>query len=164
MSFVSGLPELVAAAAADLAGIGSSVSAANGAAALPTIALVAAGTDEESAAIAAVFDYHVRQYQALSAQVIRLQQQFVTSLAAAGDAYVAAEAAAAEPLQALLDFVNAPSEALTGRPLIGNGADASTLGGSGGNAGWLYGTGGNGGNAVGTGGHGGNGSKSGDGG
>ncbi|EFD16237.1 conserved hypothetical protein, partial [Mycobacterium tuberculosis CPHL_A] len=48
-------PELVAAAAADLAGIGSAIGAANAAAGAPTMALLAAGADEVSAAVAAVF-------------------------------------------------------------------------------------------------------------
>ncbi|EFD60585.1 PE protein [Mycobacterium tuberculosis EAS054] len=60
-------PELVAAAAADLAGIGSAIGAANAAAGAPTMALLAAGADEVSAAVAAVFSSYAQQYQALSA-------------------------------------------------------------------------------------------------
>ncbi|AIH90393.1 hypothetical protein IU19_20515, partial [Mycobacterium tuberculosis] len=46
MSFVSVAPEIVVAAATDLAGIGSAISAANAAAAAPTTAVLAAGADE----------------------------------------------------------------------------------------------------------------------
>lgn len=48
MSYLVVVPELVAAAATDLANIGSSISAANAAAAAPTTALVAAGGDHWS--------------------------------------------------------------------------------------------------------------------
>ncbi len=50
MSFVFAMPELVAAAAADLAGIGSTVGSATATAAVPTTQVVAAGADEVSAA------------------------------------------------------------------------------------------------------------------
>ena len=65
MSFVSVAPEMVAAAAADLAGIGSAISAANAAAAVPTTEVVAAAADEVSAAIAALFGAHAQEYQAI---------------------------------------------------------------------------------------------------
>ncbi|WP_414855596.1 PE family protein, partial [Mycobacterium gordonae] len=48
-------PELLAAAAADVAGIGSSLRAANSAAAVPTTAVLAAAGDEVSVAIASLF-------------------------------------------------------------------------------------------------------------
>ena len=49
MSFVIAAPEFVSAAASDLAGIGSSLSAANAAASVPTTAVLAAAGDEVSA-------------------------------------------------------------------------------------------------------------------
>ncbi|WP_459797714.1 PE family protein, partial [Mycobacterium riyadhense] len=55
MSFVNVVPELVAAAAADLAAIGSKLTAVNAAAEGPTTALTAAASDEVSAAVAALF-------------------------------------------------------------------------------------------------------------
>ncbi|GAB7146115.1 hypothetical protein LRC484719_47240 [Mycobacterium riyadhense] len=55
MSFVIATPESVAAAATDLASIGSSLSAATQAAAAPTMGIVSAGADEVSVAIAALF-------------------------------------------------------------------------------------------------------------
>ena len=73
-----------------------------------------------------------------------------------------AEAANASPLQPLLNAINAPTEALVGRPLIGNGVNgAPGTGANGGAGGILIGTGGAGGaggNAVliGNGGNGGN--------
>ncbi|EFD19243.1 PE domain-containing protein, partial [Mycobacterium tuberculosis CPHL_A] len=68
MSFVIANPEMLAAAATDLAGIRSAISAATAAAAAPTIQVAAAGADEVSLAISALFGQHAQAYQALSAQ------------------------------------------------------------------------------------------------
>ncbi|EFD72396.1 PE-PGRS family protein, partial [Mycobacterium tuberculosis GM 1503] len=54
MSWVMVSPELVVAAAADLAGIGSAISSANAAAAVNTTGLLTAGADEVSTAICGV--------------------------------------------------------------------------------------------------------------
>ncbi|EFD76749.1 PE family protein [Mycobacterium tuberculosis T85] len=58
MSFVVVAPEVLAAAASDLAGIGSTLAQANAAALAPTTAVLAAGADEVSAAIASLFGAH----------------------------------------------------------------------------------------------------------
>ncbi|TKZ12128.1 hypothetical protein B7493_19210, partial [Mycobacterium tuberculosis variant bovis] len=48
--------------------------------------------------------------------------------------------------QTALDAINSPVQTLTGRPLIGNGANGvAGTGQNGGDGGWLYGNGGNGG-------------------
>ncbi|WP_459797713.1 PE family protein, partial [Mycobacterium riyadhense] len=133
MSFVSISPELVAAAAGNLAGVGSTISAANAAAAAPTTQVLAAAGDEISAQIAALFGGFGREYQALSAQAMTFQEQFVQSLTAGAGAYASAEAINVE--QALLDLINAPTQTLLGRPLIGDGANATTPGGAGGDGG-----------------------------
>src|SRR5436305_482145 len=123
MSFVFVTPDLVTSGAAELAGIGSAVGAANAAAAVPTSGLLAAATDEVSVQIAAVFDAHAQAYQALSAQAATFHDEFVRALTAGAASYAAAEAANASPLDAVLGVVNAPSQALLGRPLIGNGTN-----------------------------------------
>ncbi len=67
-------------------------------------------------------------------------------MSASASAYTSAEAANTSPMQAALDMVNAPTQALLNRPLIGNGANG--LAGTGrddGPAGLLVGNGGNGG-------------------
>ncbi|WP_415823599.1 PE family protein, partial [Mycobacterium basiliense] len=146
MSFVFAVPETVAAAASDLAGIGSALTAANVAAALPTTTVVAAAGDEVSAAVAALFGSYAEGYQVLSAQAAAFHQRFVQSLTAGMGAYAAAEAANASPLEQLLGVVNAPAQAVFGRPLIGNGANgADGTGAAGGDGGLLIGNGGNGG-------------------
>jgi hypothetical protein len=55
MSYLIAAPEMVAAAAAELADLGSSLNAAHAAAAVPTTAMVATAGDEVSAAIASFF-------------------------------------------------------------------------------------------------------------
>ncbi|WP_261898850.1 PE family protein, partial [Mycobacterium marinum] len=126
MSYLMAAPEALAVAATDLAGIGSALQAANGAAAAPVTDVLAAGADEISAAVAAVFSGHARDYQALSAKMADFHQQFVQTLSTTGGSYAAAEAANASPLQAVeqqvLGVINAPTQALLGRPLIGDGA------------------------------------------
>ncbi|WP_343286442.1 PGRS repeat-containing protein, partial [Mycobacterium tuberculosis] len=63
--------------------------------------------------------------------------------------YAVAEAASATPLQNVLDAINAPVQSLTGRPLIGDGANGiDGTGQAGGNGGWLWGNGGNGGSGA----------------
>lgn len=63
MSFVTAVPELVESAAQDLAGIRSALVEAAQAVAVPTTALAAAGEDEVSAAIAALFGTFGQEYQ-----------------------------------------------------------------------------------------------------
>lgn len=123
MSFVIAAPEFLTAAAMDLASIGSTVSAASAAASAPTVAILAAGADEVSIAVAALFGMHGQAYQALSVQASAFHQQFVQALTAGAYSYASAEAAAVTPLQQLVDVINAPFRSALGRPLIGNGAN-----------------------------------------
>lgn len=147
MSFVTAAPEMLATAAQNVANIGTSLSAANATAAASTTSVLAAGADEVSQAIARLFSDYATHYQSLNAQAAAFHHSFVQTLNAAGGAYSSAEAAnaSAQALeQNLLAVINAPAQALFGRPLIGNG-------GNGGNAeivisgGSVAGTGGNGG-------------------
>ncbi|KAF3398613.1 PE family protein [Mycobacterium tuberculosis variant bovis] len=139
MSFVNVAPQLVSTAAADAARIGSAINTANTAAAATTQVLVAA-QDEVSTAIAALFGSHGQHYQAISAQVAAYQERFVLALSQASSTYAVAEAASATPLQNVLDAINAPVQSLTGRPLIGDGANGiDGTGQAGGNGGCLVG-------------------------
>jgi PE family len=173
-SFAIAAPEFVSAAATDLAKIGSTLGAANAAAVAPTTRVLAAGADEVSAGIAALFGAHAEAYQALSAQAEVFHTQFVQLMNAGASSYAAMEAIKVQ--QTLLNVINAPTEALVGRGLIGNGADGgpgqngeaggllignggkggtSTTaraggynGRAGGNGGWVSGNGGHGGNGA----------------
>ncbi|ORA21975.1 PE family protein, partial [Mycobacterium angelicum] len=149
MSYVVVTPELLTLAARDLAGIGSSLSQAGATAAAPTTSVVAAAADEISAQIAALFGAHGQAFQTASAQAAALHDQFVRAMTGGASAYASAEAAAASPLQPVLDALNAPTQALLGRPLIGNGANgAAGTGANGGDGGILIGNGGNGGSGA----------------
>jgi PE family len=103
MSFVTVGPEALAASASDLTRLGCTISAANAGAAAPTTGLLAAGADEVSAAIAALFGAHGQAHQALSAQAAAFHQEFVQALTAGPGSYAGADAAAASSLQTLLD-------------------------------------------------------------
>lgn len=142
MSFVIANPEMLAAAATDLAGIRSAISAATAAAAAPTIQVAAAGADEVSLAISALFGQHAQAYQALSAQATIFHDQFVQALTSGGNLYAAAESHTVE--QMVLNAINAPTQTLFGRPLIGDGANGTAENPDGQNGGLLFGNGGNG--------------------
>jgi hypothetical protein len=159
MSFVLVAPDTLETAAADAAQIGSAVRAANLAAVIPTTAVEAAGADEVSAAITALFGAHAQEYQAAAAQAAKGYEQFVRTLSAAAASYAGTEATIAASMQGALGFqtfaygpihtigkalinspfgrvldpiINAPTEVLFGRDLIGNGV--SGHGGTGGQA------------------------------
>jgi PE family len=93
MSFVTTQPEQLAAAAGDLAGIGSQMSAHNAATAGPTTAVVPAAADEVSALTAAQFAAHAQVYQAVSAQAAAIHEMFVNTLGTSAASYAATEAA-----------------------------------------------------------------------
>ncbi len=136
MSYVIAAPDFVTAAATDLAGIGSSLSEANAAAAASTTRVINAAGDEVSAAIAKVFSAYGQGFHALSAGAAAFHDQFVQALNASAGSYASAEAAnvaavTASPAQTLeqdvLGLINAPFLALNGRPLIGTGAIGNGL-------------------------------------
>lgn len=113
MSFVIATPEMLTTAATDLAKIGSTITAANTAAAA-VAKVLPASADEVSVAVAALFGTHAQEYQTVSAQVATFHDRFVQTLSAAASSYVAAEAVNVE--QSLLAAVNAPTQARV-RPL-----------------------------------------------
>src|ERR1700747_1836424 len=132
-SFVFASPDVFATTSQDLTGIGSAIREANSAAESSTTSVAAAAGDEVSAAISAVFGAHGAEYQALSAQVAKFHDAFVQTLSGGGAVYAAAEAANASPLraaaatpaQSALGLINAPTEMLLNRPLIGNGTNGA---------------------------------------
>ncbi|ORB86742.1 hypothetical protein B1987_26575, partial [Mycobacterium kansasii] len=169
MSFVISSPDALVVAAMDLADIGSTLGAANAVAAGATTDILAAAADEVSAGIAALFGAHGTAYQAVSAQAAAFHRLFSQALNAAAGSYASAEAAnveqtlvnaltggwpsaAANPPalgQELLNLVNAPTQTLFNRPLIGNGANgAPGTGAPGGPGGYLFGNGGAGGSGA----------------
>jgi PE family len=153
MSFVMAVPHVLSTAATDLASIGNALRVARSAVAAPTTGVLAAAEDEVSTAIAALLSGHGQGFQTLGAQVAAFHEQFVQTLAAGAGRYASAEAANANPLQALeqglFGVINAPTQQLLGRPLIDNGANAAPGSGlNGGAGGILFGQGGDGGGST----------------
>jgi hypothetical protein len=112
-----------------LAKLGSTINAATAAASAPTTGVLAAGADEVSAAVTALFDAHAKDYQALGARAAAFHEQLVQALNNGAASYAQAETASASPVGLLT--TNGPSGA----------------GGHGGNA-RLFGDGGAGGRAA----------------
>ncbi len=147
MSFTVVEPQMLTAAAADLAKIGAAIDTVSTAAAASTTNLLPAAADEVSAAIASLFGTHALAYQAIGAQAATFHDGFVQALSRAASRYAASEVANVE--QNLLGLINAPTQALFGRPLIGNGADGAPGTGQTGQAGGLlWGNGGAGGSEA----------------
>ena len=158
MSLLDVVPELLESAAADVKSIGAELNAAHAAAAAPTTGLVAAGADEVSAAVAALFSEHGQAFQALSAQASTFHTQFVQALNGAQGAYAAAEAVNASMAATAASFTDvggapfSPFLLLTGRALFGNGVNGASgvngTGAAGGNGGLIWGNGGTGGQGA----------------
>jgi hypothetical protein len=150
MPFVITTPDLVTAAATDLANIGSTISAANAAVVVPTTGMLAPAADGVSAAVGALFEAHGEAYQAFSSQLAGFHNEFVQALTGGANAYASAEAANASPLQtmaqAALNTANATTDAPLGHPIFGSGTNGFPgTGETGGLGGILYGNGGTGG-------------------
>jgi hypothetical protein len=101
-SSVTVAPDVLACAATDVAGVGSSLAEANAAATAKTTAVVAAAWDEVSAAIALLFSGYGQEFQALHAQAARFSAQFAQALDSAGKAYATAETMALSSLKSTL--------------------------------------------------------------
>jgi hypothetical protein len=93
MLYVTTQPEALNATAANLAGVGATMSAQNSAAAAPTTGVVPAAADQVSALAATQFAVHAQMYQAISAQAEAIHQQFVSTLETSAASYAATEAA-----------------------------------------------------------------------
>jgi hypothetical protein len=117
VSFVVAEPELVTAAAENLAGIRSSLGEVAAAAAAPTTGVASAAADEVSTAISGLFGAYGRQFQAATAQAAAFHDEFVSLLNGGAAAYLGTEIVNAE--QTLTGVLNAP--------LLGPGAAAAVV-------------------------------------
>jgi len=99
--FVIAAPETLAAAATDLAIIGSNPSVAHMAAAAPTVGVVPAAADEVSASIAHLFSRYAGGYQAVAGQAAAFHEQFIQNLNASARSYASTEAANTSSLRSL---------------------------------------------------------------
>jgi len=91
MSQVMVVPEMIAAAATDVAAMGSSLDAAHLVASAPTVAVLPAAADEVSGAVANLFSQHAQTYQTLAGQAAAFNNQFVQHLNTSLHAYTSAE-------------------------------------------------------------------------
>src|ERR1700757_3437712 len=110
VSFVVTAPEMMTAAAENLAGNASTLGEATAAAAGPTTGVAAAAADEVSIAISRLFGTYGQEFQAASAQAAAFHNEFVSLLNGGAAAYLSTEIANAE--QSLTTAVNAPAQTL----------------------------------------------------
>jgi PE family len=93
VSFVSMQPAELTAAAGNLQGMGSIMTAQSAAAAAPTTGVIPAAADEVSALTAAQFATHAEMFQVVSAQAAAIHDMFVNTLSASAGSYAATEVA-----------------------------------------------------------------------
>lgn len=93
MSFVTAHPELLTAAAGNLAGIGDAMTTGVTAAAPATTAVAPPAIDPISALTSVHFSTHGAMFQAVSAQAAAVHQQIVATLNGNAANYAATEAA-----------------------------------------------------------------------
>ncbi|WP_310767685.1 PE family protein [Mycobacterium sp. Z3061] len=93
MTLLTTQPQVMTAATAELAGIGTAISEVRALAAGPTVDLAAAAADEVSAAAAELFGAYAREAQAVLARAAAFGDVFAAVLAAGARAYLDAEAA-----------------------------------------------------------------------
>ncbi|QUR65913.1 PE family protein [Mycobacterium spongiae] len=125
MTHVVANADMLATAANAVARIGSTIDAAGAAALGPTTAALAPAIDEVSAAIAALFQTHGLEGQAIIRHAAAFHREFNQALAAAGNAYAQAEAANAAAVSNALGALSAPLQSLLERPSTGTIAPGS---------------------------------------
>jgi hypothetical protein len=91
MSFVTAQPDVMVAAAGNLAGSGATMAAQNGAAAGPTTGVVSPAADIVSAMTAAHFVMNAQYYQLIAAQAAAVHEQLVSTLRSGAGAYALTE-------------------------------------------------------------------------
>jgi hypothetical protein len=109
MSFLTAIPEELLAAAAQLEGIGNSLTAQNAGAAAPTTSVAPAAADQVSALQSAIFSTYGTLYQQIAAEAQAIQQQFVSTLGLSSGTYTSTEAAnvaAATPVDSLSSTIS----------------------------------------------------------
>ncbi|WP_156689103.1 PE family protein [Mycobacterium sp. Marseille-P9652] len=114
MSYVVAAPELITSAATDLAGVGTTINSARAAAVTQTTGALAAAEDEVSAATAKLFGSYAQEFHTVLAQAAAFPEQFAASLASAGNAYLAAEAANTSAISGALGQLTLPVQSSLG--------------------------------------------------
>jgi hypothetical protein len=92
LSYVIAAPEMMTAAATDLATIGSDLHAAHASVSVATVALAPAAADEVSVGVAALFSSYAQGFHALVGQASVFGHQFAHQLHTGAGSYASAEA------------------------------------------------------------------------
>ncbi|MFV0494721.1 PPE family protein, SVP subgroup [Mycobacterium sp.] len=135
MSFLTAVPEELAAAAAQLGAIGSALAAQNAGAAAPTTAIAPAAADQVSILQSGIFAAYGALYQQMAAEAQAMQEQYVQTLGLSSGTYewsetsnAAAATLASEPgdvINTISTLLGGPVESTGGQPfsLSGNTAN-----------------------------------------
>ncbi|MGA8253333.1 MAG: PE family protein, partial [Mycobacterium sp.] len=132
MSFLKTIPQELLSAAAQLEGIGTSLTAQNAGAAAPTTSIAPAAADPVSILQSGIFSSYGTLYQQLAAEAQAIQQQFTSTLGLSSGTYSATEAANATTAQAtgpVSTLINDISE-LLGGPVTSVGGQPFSLSGN----------------------------------
>ncbi|PJE17770.1 MAG: PE family protein [Mycobacterium sp.] len=127
MTLLAAQPQLITAATAQVAAIGTAISDVGALVAGPTTELAAAAADEVSVAAAELFGAYARESQALLAQAAAFGDRFAAALTAAAGDYLDAEAAnvaavaglfTGSPVGGAGQAPGGPAAPLLGQPLV----------------------------------------------
>ncbi|MGA9674585.1 MAG: PE domain-containing protein [Mycobacterium sp.] len=132
MSFLKTIPQELLSAAAQLEGIGTSLTAQNAGAAAPTTSIAPAAADPVSILQSGIFSSYGTLYQQLAAEAQAIQQQFTSTLGLSSGTYSATEAANATTAQAtgpVSSLITAISQ-LLGGPVTSVGGQPFSLSGN----------------------------------
>ena len=132
MSFLTTIPQELLSAAAQLEGIGTSLTAHNAGAAAPTTAIAPAAADPVSILQSGIFSSYGTLYQQLAAEAQAIQQQFTSTLGLSSGTYSATEAsnaaaaAATDPISTIINDIST----LLGGPVTSFGGQPFSLSGN----------------------------------
>ena len=132
MSFLKTIPQELLSAAAQLEGIGTSLTAQNAGAAAPTTSIAPAASDPVSILQSGIFSSYGTLYQQLAAEAQAIQQQFTSTLGLSSGTYSATEAsnaaaaAATDPISTLINDIST----LLGGPVTSFGGQPFSLSGN----------------------------------
>jgi hypothetical protein len=128
MSFLTTVPEELAAAAAQLQAIISSMTAQNAGAAAPTTFVAPAAADQVSLKQAAIFSAYGTQYQTTATQAQSTQEQYANTLGLSSGTYANTESSNAAAQAADPSFLGGLYTFLNGNGLFGPSGGLSVMG------------------------------------
>jgi len=128
MSILTTVPEELAAAAAQLSAIVSSLTAQNAGAAAATTAVAPAAADQVSLKQAGIFSAFGTLYQQLAAEAQTVQEQFASTLGLSSGTYASTEASNASQATGPANFLNNLYGFLSGTNLFSPSGGGTTIG------------------------------------